>query len=121
MKTYKDLIFWKRSKEVSILIIELADVLPKDQKSRIVMSQLLRSGFSVGANICEGYGKYKGKEYTRFLKMALGSANETEYWLELLIDIYPNMKTKITPIIDKNSETIKMLISTVKSLQKQNI
>ena len=75
--------------------------------------------FSVGANIAEGFGKYKGKEYQRFLQMALGSSRETEYWLELLRDIYPRFSREIKEILQLNVQTIKMLVVTLNSLRKQ--
>lgn len=72
----------------------------------------------MGANITEGFGKYKGKEYARFIQIALGSARETEYWLELMRDIYPKFKLEIEKILSLNEETIKMLIATINTLRK---
>lgn len=116
LSSYKDLKFWQTSKEVSLLAIKLTKKFPNERIAWIVTDQLLRSSFSIGANIAEGFGKYKGKEYSRFIQISLGSARETEYWLELLIDIYPSLKEEINIILQKNSETIKMLIATLKSL-----
>jgi len=118
MKTYRDLRFWQTAKEVSLLVIKLCKSLPNERVIWIIANQLLRAAFSVGANITEGFGKYRGKEYRRFLLIALGSANETEYWLELLAESYPEFKTGIEQILNKNLESIKMLTSAVKSLGK---
>lgn len=85
--TYKDLKFWQNAKTVSLLIVSLIRKFPNERAVWIISDQVLRSSFSVGANVAEGFGKYKSKEYPRFISMALGSANETEYWLELLKDI----------------------------------
>lgn len=120
IKTYKELKFWQRAKEVSILVIELSKKLPNEKIVWIITDQLLRASFSVGANIAEGFGKFKGKEFRRFLLMALGSANETEYWLELLKESYPRFSKEIDTILSKNLETIKMLSSAVKSLSKKS-
>ncbi len=87
--SYKELIFWQTAKQVSLLVALLIKKLPNEKSAWIISDQVLRSSFSVGANIAEGFGKFKGKEYSRFILMSLGSANETEYWLELLRDIYP--------------------------------
>jgi four helix bundle protein len=73
----------------------------------------------VGANIAEGYGRYGKKEYSRFLQMALGSANETEYWLLLLFDSYPRYRKAINTIIDKNRESIRMLTSAINKLRSK--
>lgn len=120
IKSYKELEFWKRSKEVSLLVVELTRRLPRERPAWVITDQLIRSSFSVGANIAEGFGKFKGKEYNRFIRIALGSANETEYWLEMAKDIYPNNSKIVNQVLDKNKETIKMLTTTLKSLNKRN-
>lgn len=120
IKTYKELKFWQTAKEVSLLVIKLSKKLPNERVVWIITDQLLRASFSVGANIAEGFGKFKGKEFRRFLLMALGSANETEFWLELLRESYPRFSMEIETILSKNLETIKMLSSAVKSLSKKS-
>ena len=119
-KTYKDLIFWQRAFEVSKMIIKLVNQLPKNQANKIITSQILRSSMSVGANIAEGYGRFGLKEYPRFLQVALGSANETEYWLIILEENHPQFKNLIQEIISRNSESIKMLAASIKSLRSKN-
>jgi four helix bundle protein len=116
--TYKQLLFWQKAKHVSLLIIELTRRLPNERIAWIIADQVLKSSFSVGACIAEGYGKYKGKEYARFTQMALGSARETEYWLELLLESFPSYTEEIAKIIALNNETIKMLIVTVNTLKR---
>jgi len=81
IKGYKDLKFWQKSFETTKQIVGLVKKLPMEQATKIVVNQLIRASSSVGANIAEGYGRYRGKEYERFLQISLGSANETEYWL----------------------------------------
>jgi len=116
IKTYKDLVFWKRSKEVGLLTVTLIRKFPNEKVSWIISEQLLKAAFSVGANIAEGFGKYKGKEYSRFLKISAGSANETEYWLELIADIYPRFTQEIEKILLKNKEVIRMLSASPRTL-----
>lgn len=42
--------------------------------------QLVGAAGSVAANIEEGYGRGFGKDYSRFLRIALGSAREAQGW-----------------------------------------
>jgi four helix bundle protein len=42
--------------------------------------QLIDSAGSIAANIEEGYGRGFGKDYARFLRIALGSARESRGW-----------------------------------------
>ena len=57
-----------------------AEKLLKDQRGRTIAWQLLDAAGSVPANIEEGFGRGFGKDYGRFLKIALGSARETRGW-----------------------------------------
>jgi len=116
---YKELLFWKSSKEVIVLVISICRKLPKERIADIISSQLIRAAASIGANIAEGYGRYKGKEYQRFLQIALGSANETDYWLDILKEVYPELQKDIGIIINKNLETIKMLSKSLQTLRSK--
>jgi four helix bundle protein len=116
IESYKELIFWKTARETSLSVYKLIKKLPNERPVWIIADQLLRAAFSIGANIAEGFGKYKGLEYSRFIRIALGSANEARYWLELLEDLFPQFKVEIDLMVAKNMETIKMLTATVKSL-----
>ena len=42
--------------------------------------QIIRSAGSISANIEEGFGRGFGRDYARFLKIAVGSARETQGW-----------------------------------------
>ena len=120
INSYKQLRFWQTAKEVSKLIIQLTRNLPNERIVWIITDQVLRSSFSIGACIAEGYGKYRGKEYPRFIQMALGSARETEYWLDLLEETYSNFSKEIKQILLLNEETIKMLIATLNTLRSKD-
>lgn len=54
--------------------------LMKDRRGKSIASQLIRSVGSISANIEEGYGRGYGKDYARFLRIALGSARESRGW-----------------------------------------
>ena len=51
-----------------------------DPRGKSIANQLTRSVGSVSANIEEGYGRGFGKDYARFLRIALGSARESKGW-----------------------------------------
>lgn len=119
VKNFKDLEFWKTSFKTAVLTINLLRKFPKDTISYIIERQIVRSSVSIGANIAEGFGRYKGKEYERFLQIALGSANETEYWLLILRETYSNFVKEIDTILAINNQTIRMLASSLKSLRRK--
>jgi four helix bundle protein len=50
-------------------------------------NQLRRCAASIPANIAEGCGKKSNPELAHYLNIALGSANESEYFLLLAYDL----------------------------------
>lgn len=49
---------------------------------RTIGEQLLRSSDSIGANIVEGYGRLHPLDSRRFYSIALGSLEETIFWIK---------------------------------------
>jgi four helix bundle protein len=52
----------------------------EDRRGRAIAEQIIRSCGSISANIEEGYGRGFGKDYARFLSIALASTRETQGW-----------------------------------------
>ena len=56
-----------------------------EQHHEYVLSrQLLKSGTSIGANVCEAIFAQSRKDFVSKMNIALKESYETEYWLELL-------------------------------------
>lgn len=51
-----------------------------------LFKQLLRSGTSIGANVKEAIQGQSKKDFLAKMNIALKEANETEYWIELLME-----------------------------------
>jgi len=51
-----------------------------------IKSQLTRSGTSIGANYFEADAASSKKDYQNFFSHALKSANESKFWLAILLD-----------------------------------
>ena len=54
-------------------------------KEPVISKQIYRSGTSIGANIAESKNAQSPADFSNKLSIALKEANETEYWLELLL------------------------------------
>ena len=75
-----DLELYRKALFLSDIAWNDCEKLLKHPLGKQIAYQLIRSAGSVAANIEEGYGRGYGKDYARFLKIALGSARETRGW-----------------------------------------
>jgi four helix bundle protein len=56
------------------------DYWQKDRRGWAIIEQIVDSTGSISANIEEGFGRGFGRDNARFLKIAVGSARETQGW-----------------------------------------
>src|SRR5437879_10928743 len=75
-----------RTKQFALRIIEMFSVLPKSAQAQVLGKQVLRSGTSVGANYREAYRARSRAELIAKCGDSLRELEETEYWLERLVD-----------------------------------
>ena len=78
--------FKKRIYNWILKLIRLMDRLPRDNSSKIIGAQLIRSGTSIGANYIEAQAASSRKDFVNFLHHSLKSANESKFWIALLRD-----------------------------------
>lgn len=79
--SFRDLMVWQKSNEMFLQIVCDLEEFPKTRVAEIISRQLLRSASSISANIAEGFGRQKGKEFQRYLIIARGSTTESQDWL----------------------------------------
>ncbi|WP_121665999.1 four helix bundle protein [Mesonia aquimarina] len=86
MRNYKNYLVWKKGHQLTLDIYQLTNNFPKEKLFNLV-SQMKRAASSIPTNIAEGCGRNSEKDFTRFLYIAFGSANELEYQILLSIDL----------------------------------
>ena len=77
MRTYKDLIVWKKAIELVAEIYRITTLFPKSELFGLVM-QMRRAVVSIVSNIVEGYGRRTRKETVQFHLISFGSGLELE-------------------------------------------
>ena len=86
MKYQKDIKEW--TLEFAISIVKLSALLKKEKIDFDIVDQVRRSGTSVGANVREGKSSVSRRELVKYYAIALKSANETDFWLEVITKGY---------------------------------
>jgi four helix bundle protein len=67
----------ERTKQLALRIIRLVSRLPKNDVGRVIGTQLLRSGASIGANYREAARSATKKHFTAIMVTSLREADET--------------------------------------------
>jgi four helix bundle protein len=77
----------QRTKTFAVRIIKLVKFLQRDPIGRIIANQqLLRSGTAVAANYRAVCRAKSAKDFISKLSIVIEEADETQFWLELLIE-----------------------------------
>jgi len=116
MQNYKELKVWAKAHSFTLNVYEISKTFPKDELYSLT-NQLRRAASSIPANIAEGCGKNSQADFARFLNVALGSANEAEYFLLLSKDLKYLSENKFTELEDNINEIKAMLISLINKVR----
>ena len=120
IKSYKDLKMWQKANVLVNKIFDLIEVFPKNIGDETVARQVVRSSTSVAANIAEGYGGRKGKEYVSYLYQARRSIPETDYWLYLASQRRFITEQDYEELSKEYFEILLMINSAISKLRRQS-
>ncbi len=79
---YKELIVWNKSMALARIIYKLTSYFPREEQYGLI-NQMRRAAVSIPSNIAEGSKRGTEKDFTNFLRTALGSSAELETQLTL--------------------------------------
>ena len=71
---------WRRALRLAVAIDRQSRCFPRNGYGWLT-AQMRRAAASIGANIAEGCGQRSGREFSRFLQMAIASASEVQHHL----------------------------------------
>jgi len=108
----------KRTKEFAKRIIRLCRALPDNREGHLIGNQIFRSGTSVGANYRAACRARSTAEFISKLSIVEEEADETLFWLELIVEMDILDETKVKPLMQENNEIIAIIVSTIKTAKK---
>jgi four helix bundle protein len=115
MRDFRELKVWEKAHLLTLAIYKATQKFPKDELYGLT-GQLRRSCVSVPANIAEGCGRSGDAELARFLRIAMGSANELEYHILLAHDLALLDGSSHDRLANDVIEVKRMLASFIKKL-----
>jgi four helix bundle protein len=104
-----------RTRAFALRIIQLAESLPETSTAKVIRNQLLRCGSSVGANYRAACRARSKPDFAAKMGIVEEEADETVYWIELLIDADIVQLTRVKDLLKEADEIIAITVSSIKS------
>lgn len=99
-QSFRNLIAWQKAHALVLEIYRLTEAFPNREMYSLT-KQIRSSAISVPANIAEGYRKRSNAEKSRFFDIALGSLEETRYYLILASDLSYSGTDQVQESVDE--------------------
>ena len=110
------------SEEFAIEIFNLIDILQEKKCNPAIITQVLKSGTSIGANIAESLYAESKDDFIHKLKISQKEAAETRFWLKLIFRKGYIDKEHYYDLEEKCLGLIRLIASIVKSTRtSQNV
>lgn len=104
-----------RTKDFALRVGRLGDALPNTVKGRTIANQVMRSATSVAANYRAACRARSRAEFIAKLGVVEEEADETAFWLELIIDSKVRSKKQIEPLLKEAGELDAIMAASRKS------
>src|SRR5215471_6015033 len=110
----------QRTKAFALRVIRMYSDVPRNQTvAQVLGKQVLRSGTSVGANYREASRGRSKSEFISKIGDCLKEIEETEYWLELLVDSGSVRASKMLSLLDETRQ-LNAILTAISKRSKEN-
>jgi len=113
--------FKSRTKKLALRVIRLVEALPKRQTAEIIGKHLLRSATSVGANYRAACRGKSPADVLHKLAIVEEEADESMYWMELLIESGLISEVKLARLMSDTNEIVAMTVASIKTLRLKSL
>ena len=97
----------KRTVAFSVAVLRTLRKIPVGIESHNIKDQLARSSTAIGANYREANRAESRSDFLHKISVAAKEASESEYWLLLLKELYPNV-AEISPFLIEVGEIMRI-------------
>lgn len=108
----------ERTKQFALRVMRLVDALPKSVKARAIANQVIRSGTSVGANYRAASRARSRAEFISKIAVVEEEADETAFWLELILAEKILPAKKVEPLLDEANALVAIMAASCISARR---
>jgi four helix bundle protein len=104
-----------RTKQFALRVMKMVDALPRTIQGRTIAKQIIRSATSVAANYRAACRARSRAEFIAKIGVVEEEADESCFWLELIIDSGLLTKGTIRPLLREAGELVAIMAASRKS------
>jgi len=94
----------ERTGKFGEMVIDLCKSIKRDHIVSPIISQLVRSATSVGANYMEANGASSRKDFRNKIFICKKEIRETNHWLRMLVRCRPEMRENVKAVVGESGE-----------------
>lgn len=109
----------RRTKLFALQIILLVGKLPRTYTAEVLGRQVTRSATSVGANYRAACRARSSADFIAKMKIVEEEADETMYWLELLLESGIVSESTVREVLNEANEIVAIVVASIKTKRTQ--
>ena len=114
----KESVIAEKTVDFAVRIVKFYKYLCDEKNEYVLSKQILRSGTSIGANVRESKNAQSKADFISKLNIALKEADETQYWLEIMVKSDLIKENQVEALNKDLKEIIAMLVASIKTLRR---
>ena len=79
-------------------VIDFVKTLGRNEVNRPLISQVIRSSTSIGANYMEADGAESGKDFKHKIAICKKEAKESKHWIRIMVKAVPEFREEAIPL-----------------------
>lgn len=109
----------ERTAKFGEAVIDFCKGLKRDQISSPLISQIVRSATSIGANYMEANGASSRRDFQNKIFICKKESQETKHWLRMLLRYFPKEKDRVM-ILWKEAQELTLIFQKIGSTLKNS-
>lgn len=110
----------ERTFRFGVRIVKMVNRLPRTTAGLALGNQVIRSGTAIGANVEEADAAESKDDFIHKIKVALKEAQETRYWLRLIIESEMLVDDETQALLKECDEIVRILHTIITNTLKMN-
>lgn len=100
-------------------VVSLCKKIDQDTISKPIISQIVRSATSIGANYCEANNASSRKDFKNKIFICKKEAQETKYWFKILKTTDTNLTKNIDELLQEAHEFCLIFQKTIATMEQK--